>query len=122
MRVLTPALLVGLLVAQSPARADDAAPFRAGVAAKVITPTETLWMAGYANRTKPAEGKEHDLYVKALALTDADGTTLVLVTSDLIGLPREFSDAVAARVRQKAGLPRDRLMLTASHTHCGPVL
>jgi hypothetical protein len=101
---------------------SSAAEFKAGVAARVITPTEPLWMAGYGNRTKPAEGTQHDLYVKALALEDSAGTVLVLVTSDLIGLPRQISDAVAAEVQRKAGLPRERLMLTASHTHCGPVL
>jgi neutral ceramidase len=101
---------------------SSAAEIKAGVASRVITPTEPLWMAGYANRTKPAEGKQHDLHVKALALEDSAGTTLVLVTSDLIGLPRSLSDAVAAEVQRKAGLPRERLMLTASHTHCGPVL
>src|SRR5437762_1261209 len=105
------------------ARADQpAAGFKAGVATKVVTPTEPLWMAGYANRDHPAEGKQHDLHVKALALEDASGTVLVLVTSDLIGLPRPLSEAVAAEVSRKAGLPRERLMLTASHTHCGPVL
>jgi len=29
---------------------------------------EELWMAGYASRNKPAEGKETDLYGKALAI------------------------------------------------------
>ncbi len=79
-------------------------------------------MSGYASRTKPAEGKQQDLFLKVLALEDAAGTKLVLVTSDLIGLPRELSDAVAGEVQRRTGLSRDRLMLTASHTHCGPVL
>ena len=115
-------LLAFLALAAAARPADTAVPFKAGVATKVITPTEPLWMAGYANRTKPAEGKQHDLHVKALALEDASGTVLVLVTSDLIGLPRPFSDKVAAEVQRRAGIPRERLMLTASHTHCGPVL
>jgi hypothetical protein len=96
--------------------------FKAGLATKVITPAEPLWMAGYGHRNKPAEGKLHDLYIKALALEDADGGRLVLVTSDVLGLPRSVSDAVATEVRRKTGLPRERLMLTSSHTHSGPVL
>src|SRR3989442_3945483 len=64
--------------------ADDG--FLAGVARRVITPTKALWMAGYAARDKPAEGKLQDLYVKALALQDSAGTKLVLMTSDLVGL------------------------------------
>jgi hypothetical protein len=96
--------------------------FKAGVASRVITPTEPMWMSGYAARNKPAEEKVHDLYVKALALEDAAGGRLVLLTSDLIGLPRELSECVAAEVARKTGLSRERLMLTCSHTHCGPVL
>ena len=44
--------------------------WKAGVATRVITPTEPLWMAGYASRDRPATEKEHDLFVKALALGD----------------------------------------------------
>jgi hypothetical protein len=104
------------------AREPDGAEFKAGLARKVITPVEPLWMAGYSSRSKPAEGKEHDLSIKVLALEDADGTKLVLLTSDLLGLPRQLSAAVAEEVQRKTGLPRERLMLTSSHTHCGPVL
>ena len=43
-------------------------PWKAGVAAVVITPQTNMWMAGYAARTKPAEGKETELFGKALAL------------------------------------------------------
>ncbi len=96
--------------------------WKAGVAVRVITPPESMWMAGYASRTKPAEGKEQDLFVKALALEDPAGTAVVLLTSDLIGIPRSLGEAVADDVRKKAGLPRERLMLTVSHTHCGPVV
>jgi hypothetical protein len=96
--------------------------FKAGTASRVITPGEPMWMAGYASRNKPAEGKEHELYVKALALEDAAGGRVVILTSDLIGLPRSLSEAVAEEVRKKTELPRERLMLTCSHTHCGPVM
>src|SRR4051812_41955733 len=65
------------------ARADKPA-WKAGVAVRKITPAEPMWLAGYADRNKPAEGKEHDLYVKALALQDPAGHKTVLLTSDLI--------------------------------------
>lgn len=96
--------------------------FKAGVARVVITPSEPMWLAGYAARDRPAEGAEHDLYAKALALEGPDGRGVVLLTSDLLSFAREFSQEVARRVEQATGLSRDRLMLTASHTHCGPVI
>jgi hypothetical protein len=99
-----------------------AAEFRAGVASRVITPTEPQWLAGYGNRDHPSEGKVHDLHVKALALEDGAGGRLVLLTSDLVGLPRSVSETVAAEVQKRTDLPRERLLLTCSHTHCGPVL
>jgi neutral ceramidase len=99
-----------------------AAEWKAGIAVQVITPEQPMWMAGYANRNKPAEGKLTELYVKALALEDPHGGRLVLLTSDLVGIPRSLSDPVAEEVRKRTGLPRERLMLTVSHTHCGPVL
>lgn len=95
--------------------------YRAGVATVKITPSEPIWMAGYASRNKPANGTIHELYAKALCLDDGK-KTLVLLTTDLIGLPRILSDAVAADVKTQTGLTRDCLMLTASHTHSGPVL
>src|SRR4030042_267298 len=66
--------------------------FKAGVASIVITPDESMWMAGYAARNKPSEGKVHDLHAKALALEDEHGTRLVSVTGGLIGIPRPTRD------------------------------
>lgn len=114
--------LMILLTSLGIAAVTDAADYKAGVAVKVITPPERMWMAGYAARNRPAEGKQHDLYVKALALEDAAGGKLVLVTSDLIGIPRDLSVLIADDLLQLKNLRREQLMLTASHTHCGPVL
>jgi hypothetical protein len=46
----------------------------------------------------------------------------VLVTSDLIGVPAALANFTANLAREKFHLPRERLMVTVSHTHCGPVL
>ena len=40
--------------------------WQVGIAREVITPTKSMWMAGYANRTAPSDGKIHDLWAKAL--------------------------------------------------------
>lgn len=79
-----------------------------------------MWMAGYAARKKPSEGVARDLFAKALALEGADGEPLVVVTTDLIGIRRDVRDTVAERCRSEFDLPPQRLLLNASHTHCGP--
>ena len=100
----------------------SAADFQAGVARVAITPETPIWMSGYASRTKPSEGKLTELWAKALAIQDGKGNRVVIVTTDLIGLPRALSEEVAARVQKQHGLDRARLLLNSSHTHTGPVV
>jgi neutral ceramidase len=98
------------------------APWKAGAAKLVITPPELMWMSGYGARTKPAEGKLHDLWAKALALEDPAGKRVVLVTMDLVGIDRELSGGVCKELMSRHKLPREALLLSVSHTHCGPVV
>lgn len=96
--------------------------FEVGVARVGITPPTPFWMSGYAARTHPSEGVLAELWAKALAFRDPQGQRVVLVTTDLIGLPRHVSDAVVARAQEKFGLGRSQLLLNSSHTHCGPTV
>ena len=96
--------------------------WKAGVARANITPDQALWLAGYASRDKPAEGKLMDLWVKVLALEDAKGRQAVLVTSDTLGIPQSIYQDLCAAFKEKFKLRPDQIMLSASHTHCGPVL
>jgi hypothetical protein len=97
-----------------------AADWKAGAAAIVITPTNFMWMAGYAGRKKPAEAKGQELYAKALALEDREGRRLVMVTTDLIGILPSLRQTIEQRVRLAHRLPPEALLLNASHTHSGP--
>jgi hypothetical protein len=94
---------------------------RIGVGRANITPESPMWMAGYASRTEPSSGKLHDLWAKALVFEDTSGARAVIVTTDLIGISAQVAAATAAQVEEALGIPRERLMLTASHTHSGPV-
>jgi hypothetical protein len=94
----------------------------AGAARVCITPDQSMWMSGYASRTKPAEGKLHDLWAKALVLQDPEGHRVVLITMDLVGVPRELSVSVCAELKQLHGLTREAILLNTSHTHSGPVV
>jgi hypothetical protein len=104
------------------AGAVRAADYRVGIDKVDITPNGPIWMSGYANRTKPSEGVLQRLYAKALAIEDKKGGRIVIVTTDLIGLPRVMSDVIGARVEKEHGLERARLVLNSSHTHTGPVV
>lgn len=113
--------LMGLWILLA-ATALQAADYKAGVARVDITPSEPIRLAGYGAREKPSESIAMRLFAKALALEDRDKNRLVIVTADLLGLPRSVSDVVGARVEKEYGLERSRLLLNSSHTHAGPVV
>lgn len=96
--------------------------WKAGTATVKVTPQKMLWMAGYAARKKPAEGKVQELFAKALALQDEQGGRLVFVTLDLIGVPQAMRHAVAEQAEKEFKLPPANLVMNASHTHSGPSL
>lgn len=123
MRLIPPSLLCVLVIILQAVGSSSAcaATWKAGVAKAVITPDKSVWLAGYGTKRAP-DGKLHDLWMKALALEDANGHRVVLITSDFQGLPKSMSDPVFERIREKYGLERQHVMFTFSHNHCGPRL
>src|SRR5580765_8359776 len=105
----------------STARAAPAGPaWRAAAASVAVTPEQSAWMAGFGSRNRPSEGKAQDLFAKALALDDGGGHRLVVVTLDLIGMPRTLRKNLERRTQTAWRLPPEFLLLNASHTHSGP--
>lgn len=122
MRPIFQVVTLGLIAIAASAAWSAEALWKAGVARANITPTENLWMAGFAARTNPADGKFMDLWVKVLALEDASGHRAVILTSDLLGIPQNIYQHTAAALKTRCGLAPEQIILSASHTHCGPVL
>jgi hypothetical protein len=90
---------------------------QAGWASADITPAVPCWMAGYADRSSPAETAHDPLEAHALALgtpTDA----LILVVCDLLAVDERLVEAVRDRVH--AERPGASVWLSATHTHSGP--
>lgn len=115
-------LLVSLvLVPFQPLRAQETT-WKVGLAGAKITPEKAIWQAGYGSRDHPVEGTLHDLWIKVLALEATGGDRAVVLTSDLLGFPKDMYDRICAELEARFGLDRSRVMLTASHTHSGPVL
>lgn len=116
-----PAIIAYLLLHALPVHADETL-WRAGSAAISITPAEPMWMAGYASRNKPSEGIASELYAKAFVVEDFAGQAGVIITLDLISVPRKLRDRVAERIAEQHGIPASAVLLNCSHTHCGPEL
>ncbi|MGC3971295.1 MAG: neutral/alkaline non-lysosomal ceramidase N-terminal domain-containing protein [Pirellulales bacterium] len=82
-----------------------------------VTPSFPVRLSGYGNRTAEATEIAQPLFAKALAIRSGDAPPVVLVTVDTLGVSAAMTDAVAARLREKHGVPRAGVALCASHTH-----
>jgi len=114
------AALVLLLLA-TPAPAADL-PYRVGIAKADITPDHPIRLNGFGGRRTESEGTYQKIWAKALAIEDASRTPAVLIAVDVLGIPADVYDELARRLEKKAGLKRERLAVTATHTHTGPML
>ena len=95
--------------------------WKAGTAKTIITPETPVWLAGYGWK-RESDGVLHDLWVKALALEDRTGHRAVVVTSDLMGIPRCMYESICQKLMKRFHLDRSQVLLTFTHNHCGPRL
>lgn len=115
--------LLALLSVSAVTAAGTPPVWRAGVATVSLNPDELpMWMSGFGGRPGPTSEIVTTLHAKALALEHQAGGRLVIVTTDLLGIPRVLRQEVGARVAREFGLPDEALLINASHTHCGPEL
>src|SRR6476661_1042558 len=106
-----------LCVVASTTHAGD---LRVGAATAVITPEAGTPMAGYYS-ARAAEGVHDDLYARAIVL-EQDGSKAALVACDLISMPRRIVERAREQIEQETGIPGAHVMISATHSHTGPVL
>jgi neutral ceramidase len=117
MRLLKTLLVIGMLAVQTLAAEGS---FRAGAASVVITPPAGTPMAGYY-RLRTADGVLDELYARALVVEQA-GLKAAFVTLDLITVTRKVTLAAREIISTQTGIPVERVMISATHSHTGPVL
>jgi hypothetical protein len=111
--------LLGFLFALAPI-SSDGAQLRAGAASISIAPSEAVWLAGYSGRAHPSERTKGDLRARALAIDDGAGGRAVLMSVELLALPRTLTEVIAADVMKTSGLERGQILINATGTHSGP--
>src|SRR5436305_7528201 len=115
MRLTT--LLVWAAMMVTPAWSAE---LRIGAAAVPITPPTGIPMAGYYSE-RGAQGVHDDLQAKAIVL-QADGRAAALVVLDLISTPRGLVEQTRREIERTTHLRGADVMISATHTHTGPVL
>ena len=93
---------------------------KAGVSKVNITPPIRGCQAGFGNREgRPSIGIHDDLYAKAIVL-EKDKVKTVIVTTDVLGFDTELTVKIKKLIFKETGIKN--VLLSASHTHCGPLL
>lgn len=118
--MIVPSCLLATLSLGALMTVGGAPDLRAGASAVVITPPAGTPMAGYYNE-RAAEAVHDDLFAKALVL-EQGGSKAALVVLDLISTTRPIVEEARKQVEDRTGIPGDRVMISASHSHTGPVI
>ena len=89
---------------------------QAGYARTDITPEHAVHMQGGSWRDRISTGILDRLYATCIALTTGE-TTVLLYTTDLKLVNKNFTEVTRDVISQATGVPRDNIFLTATHTH-----
>jgi hypothetical protein len=94
---------------------------QAGISKIDITPTENLYLGGYADsgRIGSSDGVYGKIYIRALVLDD-DINRIVFIEADIVSLPPEDYVPVKKFISSKTGIPFQNIMLGCVHNHSAP--
>ena len=90
-----------------------------------IAPATGTPLGGYgasASRLSTGNDELYGLTATVIAITDADGETVLLITADLVSLTESVVAEARAAITEATGVPADHIMISATHTHTAPDL
>lgn len=86
-----------------------------------ITPTVPVPLQGYGNTERRiSTGFLDPLYATCFAVTDAEGNTAILFGIDMCGTSAKLFEQARKKISDKHGVPMERIIISASHTHSAP--
>ena len=92
----------------------------AGAAAADITPDDSQFLFGYPHVERISTGVHDRLLSSALFFSDGR-TPLMLVANDVIAIGSDTARRVRNRIQEQTEVPAANMLITASHTHSGPL-
>ena len=92
----------------------------AGAGAVDISPVDSQFLYGYPHVERHSTGIHDPLMSSALCLGDGRNRVLI-IANDIIFVPKDLGARARARIAESTGVPESNIMLTATHTHSGPM-
>ena len=103
-----------------PLRGDPAdRVFKVGYGKENITPEESVPMGGYGRSDqRMSAGILSYLWATCVAITDAEGNTILLMSVDLCNSAE--ASRIAPSISEATGVPVENIVISATHTHSSP--
>ena len=114
------AIAILVLAACAPGGAQ-AGTLRASAHAVDITPRAFPIITSGGFLAAKAERAEGTLHARAIALDDG-AVRLVISVVDTLMMPRELLDRVKVAASRSTGIPPERMLISATHTHSAPAV
>ncbi len=92
----------------------------AGAAQVDISPEDSQFLFGYPHVKRYSTGIHDKLWSSALYLSDGK-TEIMFVANDIIFVSKDTAAIARKRIEEKTGVPAKNIMVTATHTHSGPI-
>ena len=125
--LLTLSLLLGITACGTSREEEKpaAASLSVGYAAVDISPYESLPLDGYAGtqwapESRWSNGVDFPLYAIAIAITDANDNTVMIVALDM--LLAFMADAMRNVITEETGIPKENILIHCTHNHNGVAL
>ncbi len=92
----------------------------AGAAITDVTPRKPMFLHGYPHVERISEGVHDPLYASAVIIDNGE-EQIGFCAVDVIFISKEITRQVRELVEKAPGINGENLMISASHTHSGPV-
>jgi hypothetical protein len=99
----------------SPLRAE----FKAGAAVIDVTPSKLPVLVNGGMLTRSLAKVKTPVNARALALADGKGQVVIVVVDSCM-MSRELLDEAKALAQKRTGIPANRMLISATHTHSAP--
>lgn len=93
--------------------------YRAGFGSAPIAVTAPVFLAGFGDRTQPADRIHDQLEARAVVLEDGS-SSVCLVVCDLLGMSPGFMQPARDEICKALGLDPGNVLIACTHTHAGP--
>ena len=92
----------------------------AGARTTVIDPITPQFLFGYPHVERYHTGIHDSLFTASLYLREKN-TEVVFITNDVIYVSKDLTRQVREKIREKTGIPTGNILISATHTHSGPI-